>query len=170
MDVFLYHCSPEFQDADEGLTRVRRRSTLPGMLISPRFLPRVFTGGLRAPAARSPRSLAAWQVLLTLFFALAGFSAPAAGAERKPPLKVLFLTGGGYHDYEKLAPFLTNELSRLANATFEIKFGIDALHDPKFADGYDAVFYDVCFDEASDDILDHDPLLGPRLSQITESA
>src|SRR6266536_1927801 len=38
------------------------------------------------------------------------------GAEASPaPLNALFLTGGGYHDYKKLAPHLTASLAKLAN-------------------------------------------------------
>jgi type 1 glutamine amidotransferase len=76
-------------------------------------------------------------------------------SSRAQPLKVLFLTGGGYHDYEKLAPHLTAGIAQKANAHFDVKFGIDLLRDSKFADAYDAVLYDVCFDEVEDEILDH---------------
>ena len=73
----------------------------------------------------------------------------------KPALKVLLITGGGYHDYEKQVPYLTSHISQLVNATFEVKFGLDALRDPKFAESYDAVIYDVCDDEAPDDVLEN---------------
>jgi type 1 glutamine amidotransferase len=68
-------------------------------------------------------------------------------------LKVLFLTGGGYHDYAKLAPFLTNELSRMINSSFEVRFGLDSLKDPKFAQNFDAVLFDHCDDEAPDEVI-----------------
>jgi type 1 glutamine amidotransferase len=80
----------------------------------------------------------------------------AFGADRSPaPLKVLFFVGGGYHDYGKLAPHLTSKLSELANVSFVVKEGLEPLHDPKFADGFDAIVYDWCFDEAPDDVLDN---------------
>src|SRR2546430_2457626 len=63
-------------------------------------------------------------------------------------LKALFLTGGGYHDYEKLAPFLTTNLSQLINVKFDVEFDMKRLKDEHFADGYDVIVYDVCFDEA----------------------
>ena len=69
-------------------------------------------------------------------------------AETKPALKALFVTGGGYHDYAKLAPFLTDHLSQLINVTFDVKYDMDILKNENFADGYDVVVYDVCFDEA----------------------
>src|SRR6185295_15101477 len=74
----------------------------------------------------------------------------AQGAESKPALKTLFVTGGGYHDYKKLAPFLTSNVAQIVNVTFDVKFGLEALRDPKFADRYDAVVYDMCDDEVAD--------------------
>ena len=35
-------------------------------------------------------------------------------ADKTPPLKVLFITGGGYHDYKALNPVLTKKISELA--------------------------------------------------------
>ncbi len=63
------------------------------------------------------------------------------------PLKVLFITGGGYHDYQKLAPHLTSNLSQRVHATFDLRFGLETLRDPKFAEGYDAIVYDFCIDD-----------------------
>src|SRR5947209_20204916 len=94
------------------------------------------------PAAR----LAAWCLPITLVIA----------AEPAPkPIKALFFVGGGYHDYAKLTPHLTSKLSELANVSFVVKDNFEPLHDPKFADGYDAIVYDWCFDEAPDDVLEN---------------
>ena len=78
-------------------------------------------------------------------------AAPAELAATKP-LKVLFLTGGGYHDYAKQAPFLKESLSHLANVDIDIVEGgrdshatPDLLSDPKFGEGYDAIIYDLCY-------------------------
>lgn len=71
------------------------------------------------------------------------------------PLKVLLLTGGGYHDYAKLAPYLTNHLAGAIRATFDVTFDMDRMKDPHFADGYDALLFDLCFDEAPDAVLDN---------------
>src|SRR5436853_4998117 len=71
------------------------------------------------------------------------------------PLKALFFVGGGYHDYAKLTPHLTSKLSELVNVSFVVKDNFEPLHDPKFADGYDAIIYDWCFDEAPDDVLEN---------------
>ncbi len=78
-----------------------------------------------------------------------------AGAVERPALKTLFITGGGYHDYERLVPHLTTNLSALVHVTFAVKFDLDALKSPHFADAYDLVVYDVCFDEADGALLDN---------------
>jgi type 1 glutamine amidotransferase len=88
-------------------------------------------------------------LLITLLAATTASRAADPGA----PLKVLFLTGGGYHDYKALAPHLTNHLGELAHATFEVRWDMNSLRDPKFAEGFDAVVYDVCFDNVEDAIL-----------------
>ena len=102
-------------------------------------------------------TLASRRSSVLILFLLSAFCAPGAVGQAglKPPLKVLLITGGGYHDYEKQVPYLTSQISKLVNATFEVKFGLDALRDPKFAESYDAVIYDVCDDEAPDDVLEN---------------
>jgi len=77
----------------------------------------------------------------------------ARGAQE--PLKALLFVGGGYHDYDKLAPHLTSELGKLANIKFEVRKDVESLHNPKFAEGFDVVVYDWCFDEAPDDVLEN---------------
>lgn len=101
------------------------------------------------------RLSAAIGLLLLLAIARADAAENRAPAALKAPLNVLFLTGGGYHDYEKLAPHLTSSIGGLVNATFETQFGLEALRNPKFAEGYDAILYDVCFDEVQDEILEN---------------
>ena len=85
---------------------------------------------------------------------LAGFLSSGANAAQQP-LKALFLTGGGYHDYQKLAPHLTTNISRLVNVTFDVSFDLNLLKNDKFADRYDVVVYDLCFDEADSALLDN---------------
>src|SRR5947207_123099 len=83
----------------------------------------------------------------------------AGAAESSPPsvtpLKALFLTGGGYHDYKKLAPHLTASLSQLLNAQFTTAFDLNGLTNAQFAETYDVVVYDLCFDEAPDALLEN---------------
>ena len=83
----------------------------------------------------------------------AGASGPASPSVAA--LKALFLTGGGYHDYKKLAPHLTTSLSELLNAQFTTAFDLNPLTNTAFADPYDVVIYDLCFDEAPDALLEN---------------
>ena len=108
------------------------------------------------PVARAAQRLL-WRTLGLGLICYLTFTAIAADqlAATKPPLKALFLTGGGYHDYQKLAPHLTTNLSALANVTFDVKFDMDLLKDEHFADAYDVLVYDLCFDEADGALLDH---------------
>jgi type 1 glutamine amidotransferase len=72
----------------------------------------------------------------------------STAAHPPKPLKALFLTGGGYHDYKNLTPFLTNSLGQRVNISFDVDFTMDRLTNKAFAKGYDVVVYDLCFDEA----------------------
>ena len=108
---------------------------------------------VRGLSLRSASSLA--HALVCLLLLLVGSRGAETAPTPRPPLKVLFFSGGGYHDYAKLTPHLTGKISQLANVSFEVKSGLDALRDPKFAVGYDAVVYDVCFDEAPDEVLEN---------------
>jgi hypothetical protein len=64
------------------------------------------------------------------------------------PLKALFLSGSPLHDYKKLAPFLTNSLGERVNVSFDVDATMDRLTNKAFANGYDVVVYDLCFDDA----------------------
>jgi len=86
-----------------------------------------------------------------LFFTVAS---RAVAAEPKP-LKALFLTGGGYHDYQKLAPHLTNELGSQIKITFDVAFDMEPLKKENFAYGYDVIVYDLCWDEGDSRLLDN---------------
>jgi hypothetical protein len=99
--------------------------------------------------------------LVSLF----GPNAAAADAKQPETMKVLMLSGGGYHDYAKLVPFLTNALSHRVNARFTTTFEMDVLRDAQFADSYDLVVYDLCFDAAPDG---DDSLCRPCIPAITQ--
>jgi len=100
------------------------------------------------------RRLLACFVFPTLFAGMFFFAPDAIDAAQKP-LKALFLTGGGYHDYEKLVPHLTTNISQLVNVIFDVSFDLNLLKNEKFADAYDVVVYDVCFDEADSALLEN---------------
>jgi uncharacterized protein len=72
-----------------------------------------------------------------------------------PQLKALFITGGVYHDYDKLAPYTTSHLSKLINIRFDIVSDLNKLSSEHFADGYDLIVYDFCLDDADSIELDH---------------
>jgi type 1 glutamine amidotransferase len=86
-----------------------------------------------------------------LLFALAlAFTAHAA-----KPINALFLTGGGYHDYKKLVPHLTNSFGERVNVQFTTVWDMETLKDPNFAAGYDVLVFDVCFDEVEPALIDN---------------
>src|SRR6266550_4510255 len=101
--------------------------------------------GARVIGSGQTRPFAVVVVMLGLM--LFTLSVASGFAAERAPLKVLLVASGGYHDYKKLAPFLSTNLSQLVNATLDVKFGLDVFADPRFADAYDAVVYDVCDDE-----------------------
>lgn len=85
-------------------------------------------------------------VLLIVLFARALHAAEPATR----PLKVLYITGGGYHDYKKLTPLLTDGIKKHANVEFDIKWELEALRDKQLGEGYDAIVYNICFGQDND--------------------
>lgn len=104
---------------------------------------------MRLNARHTPRRCGFLSVILAALLPLAGLGQPAK------PLKALFLTGGGYHDYQKLTPFLTNSLGQRVNMAFDVDFSLARLDNKNFAQAYDVVIYDVCFVNAEDAQLDN---------------
>jgi type 1 glutamine amidotransferase len=76
------------------------------------------------------------------------FAVDVAAASK--PLKALYITGGGHHDYEKLTPLLTDGMKKHAKVEFDIKWGLEALRDKKLGEGYDAIVYNICFGQDND--------------------
>src|SRR5256886_1137718 len=76
-----------------------------------------------------------------------------AADQPTPKLKALLISGGLFHDYQKINPVMTDKLPQLASLSIDIKMGLDALKDPKFADGYDVVLYNFCFADEKDNTL-----------------
>lgn len=101
-------------------------------------------------------------------------AAPFVRAEEAAkPLKILFLTGGGYHDYAKQAPFLKQKISELANVDIEIVNGGKDSHavpepfaNAKFGEGYDAIIYDLCYAYDSKPI---DPATYAKVLEVTKA-
>ena len=111
-----------------------------------------------------------------VFLLTMGFLAVGSRAADEPaakPLKILFITGGGYHDYAKQAPFLKQHLEALVNAQIDIVNGGKDSHavpallsDPKFGEGYDAIIYDLCYATDSKPI---DPKLYEKVFDVTKA-
>ncbi|MGZ4964767.1 MAG: ThuA domain-containing protein [Limisphaerales bacterium] len=94
--------------------------------------------------------------LARLTLLLAGFLfASACMAAETPPIHALFLTGGGYHDYKKLAPHLLNSFGERVNVQFDTIWDMEKLRDPGFAKTYDVLVFDVCFDEVDAVLIDN---------------
>jgi type 1 glutamine amidotransferase len=76
-----------------------------------------------------------------------GTSSAASAAK---PLKVLYFTGGGYHDYKTLTPIITDGIKKHANVDIDVKWinkpeELQALGDKNLGDGYDAIIYNICY-------------------------
>ncbi len=115
-------------------------------------------------ALRDPLILFAMLTLL-----LAPCCAPSLAAQTPPstpPLRALFVTGGVFHDYDQLAPFLTTALSQIININFTVLTDFDALQNQHFADGYDVIVYDLCLDDAKAAALNNAITVG-RLGKPT---
>ena len=110
---------------------------------------------------------------LCALFAAVSFASAADEAPAAKPLKVLFITGGGYHDYGKQPPFIKEKLESLANVRIDIVNGGKDSHavpalfsDPKFGEGYDAIIYDLCYATDNKPI---DPKLYERAFDVTKA-
>lgn len=81
--------------------------------------------------------------------ALPGWAATEAAQGR--PLRILFITGGGWHDFEGQKKVLTEGLGARLNATFTVdhEAGSNAsaeptrFKDPDWAQGFDLVLYNI---------------------------
>ncbi len=70
-------------------------------------------------------------------------------AAAQKPIKAVMFTGGCCHDYKTLVPMLTAGIAKRANVEWTVKEGIEPFSDPKFADGFDVLVFDNCFDNAA---------------------
>src|SRR5262245_6292642 len=91
--------------------------------------------------------------ILLAALALAIFSGHATADDKSssdstkpaPKLKVLYVTGGGYHKYDKLLPMILDGIKKHANVDFDVKWNLDCMRDKDLGDGYDAIVYNICF-------------------------
>ncbi|MEX0780825.1 MAG: ThuA domain-containing protein [Balneolales bacterium] len=85
-------------------------------------------------------------------------SCSASQTEEASSLSVLYVTGGGYHDYEAQQELLTEELSNRLDIdwTIDIEAGESTDHqltlhsDPNWHEPFDAVIYNMCFAGVTD--------------------
>lgn len=91
---------------------------------------------------------------LALVSALLSSEAKETKAKAKP-LKAILFVGGCCHDYDALAPHLSKGISQFIPITFDVKFNLDPLTNKSFADNYDVIVYDVCFEEAASSQLEN---------------
>jgi type 1 glutamine amidotransferase len=90
-------------------------------------------------------------VVLSLCTAWAADEKPAASTKSatadasKPKLKVLYITGGGYHKYDVLTPIIVDGIKKHANAQIDVKWNLEGMREKDFGDGYDAIIYNICF-------------------------
>lgn len=82
-------------------------------------------------------------------------NAASPAAARPPPLRILWVGGGVFHDYDALIPNLTDDLRQQLNATIDVKLDLEVWRDAKFADGYDVLVYQFCRDDADGVLIDH---------------
>lgn len=105
---------------------------------------------------------------LFLLLCLFTLAASAAADDKTPPkLKALFISGGGYHDYKALNPVLIEEIGKRAHVAFDLKLGLDVLKDEKFAEGYDVLIYNFCFDAAPEKGMVENALKATRTGKPT---
>lgn len=91
--------------------------------------------------------------LVVIVFLIASLL-PGLGQTGKP-LKAILFVGGCCHDYDKLTPHLTKSIGQLVPISFDVKFNLDPLKNKNFADAYDLVVYDICFEEAEAPLLEN---------------
>jgi uncharacterized protein len=87
---------------------------------------------------------------------------PAAHADETAPLKALYITGGGYHDYPAQTKIITEGLRERLKIEFTVKHLDGGLKAPQrhpayegsqWADGYDLVIHNTCNSPDVDDAV-----------------
>ena len=83
-----------------------------------------------------------------LSFAFVGAEEATPPVNATPPIKVLYITGGAFHDYKKMTPLFKESMEKYANMKIDV---IDdeavigkTMKDPKLGEGYDVIVYNIC--------------------------
>jgi type 1 glutamine amidotransferase len=80
----------------------------------------------------------------------------APEATPAPKLKVLYITGGGFHNYKILTPIITDGIAKHASVQFDVKWDLEPMRDQHLGEGYDAIVYNICFAKENDpDLIDN---------------
>ena len=90
---------------------------------------------------------------LAAVFAFCLFASPSFAAEKPKALKVLLISGGCCHDYEKQAKLFQDGAAKLVNIEWTIMIDprrgtegeIELYNDPEWSKGYDVVIHNECF-------------------------
>ena len=90
-------------------------------------------------------SFSAAIVLTAVVISYAQDQANTPAAAAAPKLKVLYVTGGGYHDYQRLTPIIVEGIKKHANVDIDVKWNLDCMREKNLGDGYDAIIYNICF-------------------------
>jgi type 1 glutamine amidotransferase len=91
-----------------------------------------------------------------LFIALGLGLGSLVRADEPRPLKVLWCTGGGFHDFKGLTPLLNESMQQYANVRFDVAGDYKAWAKKGFADDYDAVVYFFSFhDKEAQPVVDN---------------
>jgi uncharacterized protein len=76
-------------------------------------------------------------------------------AGQSKAITALLISGGGYHDYARQIPLLTSNLNQQVQVRFDVVSSLDRLTNAMFAQGYDVVVYDICFEDADPLVLEN---------------
>ncbi|CAN5415685.1 ThuA domain-containing protein [soil metagenome] len=95
-------------------------------------------------------------IKISLFIIIFGIIALSAQAQ---PYNILYVTGGGHHDYEAQEELLKYRLSEKLDLEWETDFTagqdrndyiIERFNEQNWVEGYDAVIYNMCFADVTD--------------------
>lgn len=107
------------------------------------------------------RLVAAIVIVAVIVVAFCAGGLPASAQQPPAPLRVLLVTGGGYHDYEAQGPILVNGITARINAKVTVDFqagksssGRISRHETRgWSRDFDVVIYNVCLADIRD--VDH---------------
>lgn len=68
-----------------------------------------------------------------------------------PPIKVLYLTGGWYHNYDTQAKMIKEFIPQHINAVVDVNNDFNSFSNPQIAEKYDCVIMNFCYAKSKDD-------------------